>query len=274
MAEYNTKSIRYHGVLLIKTFSLIIIYAVYGLLQERIIKGGYPLITNKDGNANFHSPPLLVFCNRVMSLITGIILSLLQPTNALHYLLPKVSQPSSTSATPSSFPATVTSFIDRIRPTSPLLYYALVAGLNNAATLSQYASLSCLSFTTSTLGKSAKMVPVLIIGRFWYSKRYKCRQWVGALLVVLGIWVYLSSLPEVDSTSEGKWIAVNKTWLGILCLLAYLFFDGRTSTLQERLFGDVNRNKEETSTLVGITSGVIDQMVIKCFPPFTSLINR
>jgi drug/metabolite transporter (DMT)-like permease len=261
MTEYKRKDIRYHGVLLIKTFSLIIIYAVYGLLQERIIKGHYPPITNKYGNTEFRSAPLLIFCNRVISFIAGIILSQLQPTNALHSLLPHVSRPLSHSGTPSSFPAKVKFLIDRIRPASPFFFYALVAGLNNAATLSQYASLSYLSFTTSTLGKSAKMVPVLIIGRVWYSKRYKCRQWIGAALVILGIWGYLSSLPKVDSTGQLEWKAANKTWLGILCLLAYLFFDGRTSTLQERLFGDVNTKREGTSTLMGITSVVIDQMV-------------
>ena len=253
MAFGPSKTGGYLAPLAIKTVSLIAIYSTYGLLQERIIKGHY-----KSGDEGFEetfaSPPLLVLCNRLVSLITGLALLRFQPS--ISYL-PITSSPSLSSQT---WEQKLSALMARLKPASPLFYYALVAALNNAATLSQYASLSHLSFTTSTLGKSAKMVPVLIIGHLWYGKKYKLRQWFGAFIVILGIWGYLSSLPKSELGKDGKKKDLTTNWMGVLYLFAYLLFDGLTSTMQERLFGH-EKAAEEPSTLMGITGGIIDQMV-------------
>ena len=244
--------------LAIKTVSLIAIYAAYGLLQERIIKGRYKNTTHGEtSDGNISSAPFLVLCNRLTSLTTGLVLAGLRPANAESSLLPSTTL---NSWPPQTWTRMVSACVARLRPASPFLYYALVAGLNNAATLSQYASLSYLSFTTSTLGKSAKMVPVLILGYVVYGKRYKTRQWIGAAVVVLGIWGYLTSSPKIDMNGEEPKKVGTTNWRGIACLLAYLLFDGLTSNTQERIFGNAQLG-EETPTLMGITGGVIDQMV-------------
>jgi drug/metabolite transporter (DMT)-like permease len=244
--------------LAIKGFALIAIYAAYGLLQERIIKGHYPS-NNAATSDTFRSAPLLVLCNRLTSLASGLVLALLQPSNA-RYSLPL--QAKQDSRRHHKIIARFSALLNSIRPASPLFYYALVAGLNNGATLSQYASLSYLSFTTSTLGKTAKMVPVLIIGHLWFGKRYKRHQWIGALVVIVGIWTYLTSLPRVEKSEAEEKRAIITNWIGVLCLLAYLFFDGLTSTVQERLFNLRDAKvADEPSVIMGITSGIIDQMV-------------
>jgi hypothetical protein len=240
--------------LAVKTVSLIAIYATYGLLQERIIKGHYVSVDEGRSEDTFTSPPLLVLCNRLLSLIAGLVLVQFQPASSY---LPIAS---SSSPVRQTWNQILLARVAHLKPTSPLFYYALVAALNNAATLSQYASLSHLSFTTSTLGKSAKMVPVLIIGHLWYGKKYKLRQWTGAVIVILGIWGYLSSLPQTDIGKDGKKKDITTNWMGVLYLFSYLLFDGLTSTMQERLFGQ-EKAAEEQSTLVGITGGIIDQMV-------------
>ena len=254
---------RFRGYLLlliIKSFSLISIYALYGLLQERIMKGQY-FNTATTKLETFASAPLLVLCNRLVSLTTGLLLAQLLP---LGINLPPLPQSTTDADQPQNRASAVSGLINRIRPGSPFLHYALVAGLNNAATLSQYCSLSYLSFTTSTLGKSTKMIPVLIIDHLWYGKKYKQRQWIGALLVTFGVWGYLVSLLYENSSGQHKITNMTTTkWYGVIFLLAYLFFDGRTSTLQEKLFGDANKLVEgdESGSLMGITSGIIDQMV-------------
>jgi drug/metabolite transporter (DMT)-like permease len=254
MAFGPGKSDGYLVPLAIKTISLIAIYSTYGLLQERIIKGHYKSGNGGDSADTFASPPLLVLCNRLVSLVAGLALLRFQPSTAY---LPITS---STSPLPQTWEQRLSAQLARLKPASPLFYYALVAALNNAATLSQYASLSQLSFTTSTLGKSAKMVPVLIIGHVWYGKKYKPRQWVGAVIVIVGIWGYLSSLPTSDIGKDGKKRDHATNWIGVMYLFTYLLFDGLTSTMQERLFGH-EKAAEEPSTLAGITGGIIDQMV-------------
>jgi adenosine 3'-phospho 5'-phosphosulfate transporter B2 len=248
--------------LAIKTISLIAVYATYGVLQERIIKGHYSNLKNVilDGeppNDTFTSAPFLVLCNRLVSLTTGIVLAQIQWARSNYSPLPSNTSNSFRSKT---WCSSLSEQMSRIRPASSFLSYAIVAGLNNAATLSQYSSLAYLSFTTSTLGKSAKMVPVLILGHMWYGKRYKTRQWIGAAIVILGIWGYLTSLLSIDMNRKQQEIVPTSNLIGIACLFAYLFFDGMTSTMQERLFGQA-KGGEETSSLMGITSGIIDQMV-------------
>jgi drug/metabolite transporter (DMT)-like permease len=248
--------------LAVKTISLIAIYATYGVLQERIIKGHYKntknvILDGEPPNDTFTSPPFLVLCNRLVSLATGIVLAQIQWAKVNYSQLPTNK---STSRRPQTWCESIFEQLSRMRPASSFISYAIVAGLNNAATLSQYASLSYLSFTTSTLGKSAKMVPVLVLGHLWYCKRYKTRQWIGAAIVILGIWGYLISLLSIDMNKKQQEIVPTSNMIGVGCLLAYLFFDGLTSTMQERLFGQA-KGGEETSSLMGITPGIIDQMV-------------
>lgn len=175
----------------IKAVALIVIYAVYGVLQERIMKGHYDNPFHADAeffDGKFSSAPFLVLCNRLVSLITGLILvQLRSPTP--NSLLPWPAD--------SLMVAKLPSWLLRLKPASPLRYYAHVACLNNAATLSQYTSLAYLSFTTVTLGKSAKMVPVLILGYVGYGKKYKQREWIGVAVIMLGIWGIWCSYPRL-----------------------------------------------------------------------------
>ena len=260
--EGSGKGRGYFLPLAIKTISLIAIYATYGVLQERIIKGRYTnsksvVLDDETPNDTFTSPPFLVFCNRIVSLATGIVLAQIQWAKRYYSQLPT---PALASRRPQTWCQAISEQLSRIRPASALLSYAIIAGFNNAATLSQYSSLSYLSFTTSTLGKSAKMVPVLIIGHMFYGKRYKSRQWIGAAIVILGIWGYLTALLKIDMNKKQQETVPTSNLIGVACLLAYLFFDGLTSTMQERLFGQA-KGGEEISSLMGITPGIIDQMV-------------
>lgn len=262
MEEASGRGRGYVLPLALKTISLIAIYATYGVLQERIMKGHYnntknAILDGEPPNETFTSAPFLVLCNRLLSLATGIVLAQIQWAKANYSQLPTNA---STSRRPQKLCGLISQQLSRIRPSSSFLSYAVVAGLNNAATLSQYASLSYLSFTTSTLGKSAKMVPVLVLGHMWYGKRYKPRQWIGAAVVILGIWSYLTSLLSIDMNKKKQEIVETSNLIGVGCLLAYLFFDGLTSTMQERLFGQA-KGGEETSSLMSITPGIIDQMV-------------
>jgi drug/metabolite transporter (DMT)-like permease len=236
----------------IKAVVLITIYAVYGVLQERIMKGHYdkPFSTNLESfDGKFSSAPFLVLCNRLVSLITGLLLVQLRPPT-LDSLLPLPAD--------SLIVTNLPPWLSRLKPASPLAYYARVAFLNNAATLSQYTSLAYLSFTTLTLGKSAKMVPILILGYVGYGKRYKQREWIGVTVIIFGIWEYLVLLPEVPMSETENKKAAATNWMGWACLLAYLFFDGLTSTTQERLFKKVNISKP---LLLGLSGAVMDQMV-------------
>lgn len=250
-------------VFLLHSITLIIIYAAYGLFQERILKRPYKF-RGPSGNFEdgfFDSAPLLVVYNRLVSLITGILLVYSLPTHVTSWPLEKIDEGPEKDDIGRTQQFPLKSWIlaspHRLRPSSPLSHYALVAFLNNLATLSQYMSLEHLSFTTTTLGKCAKMVPVLVLGYLVYGKRYKRREYVGTMVVVAGIWAYLICLGATAKMTKNTSVVPN--WIGTLLLLSYLFFDGMTSTTQENLFGKAKRG--QTVSYMGLNRAVLDQMV-------------
>lgn len=62
-----------------------------------------------------------------------------------------------------------------------MYFYGAVAAANFASTYCQYDALRFVGFTTQALAKCAKMVPVLLIGRLFYKKSYKEKEYVGSL---------------------------------------------------------------------------------------------
>ena len=58
--------------------------------------------------------------------------------------------------------------------------YAAVSVSNVVATTCQYDALKYVSFPVQTLGKCAKMIPVMIWGRLMLHKRYSLREYALA----------------------------------------------------------------------------------------------
>jgi hypothetical protein len=68
-----------------------------------------------------------------------------------------------------------------------MYFYLLVATANFASTYCQYDALRFVGFTTQALAKCAKMVPVLLIGRLFYKKSYKEKEYVGFFFCRLSV---------------------------------------------------------------------------------------
>jgi len=85
------------------------------------------------------------------------------------------------------------------------------------------------------------MIPVMIIGSFISGKKYSKEDYASALLISLGSLIFLMSgsyashattTDDSSSSSSSSYYAM----FGLLLVLLYLFFDGFTSTLQEKMF--------------------------------------
>ncbi|KAI5478733.1 adenosine 3'-phospho 5'-phosphosulfate transporter 1 [Pseudohyphozyma bogoriensis] len=206
---------------------LIFIYSLYGILQERIMKGNY------DGE-RFTSSSLLILCNRVFSIAVGV--------GILYY---------KSRGTPGEFR-------ERLKPKSSFYAYAAVAVFNFLSTTCQYEALKYVSYTTQSLAKCAKMVPVLVVGYVVYKKSHKVKEWVAGGVILLGCATYLFAQPPVSKhpakhTDDSALGAA----LGTLFLMGYLFFDGLVSTTQEKVFG----KNPSSSDPFGSESPVLDQMI-------------
>lgn len=144
---------------------------------------------------------------------------------------------------------------DSLAPGAPITAYSAIAMSNMLATTCQYEALRYVSFPTQTLAKTAKMIPVMIWGTLLQSKKYKIKDYIVAAGVTLGATLFL--LTGSVTAKQAKSADKSTTVLGMVIMMAYLFFDGFTSTVQERLF-----KKREVSTwnqmlYVGLLSALV-----------------
>ena len=115
-----------------------------------------------------------------------------------------------------------------ISPAAPLTSYAAVSLSNVIATSCQYEALKHVTFPVQTLGKCAKMIPVMVWGTLISRKAYSSKDYTVALLVTTGCTVFLLGGKSESVVSKGS------SMRGGALMLTYLAFDGFTSTFQVR----------------------------------------
>ena len=113
-----------------------------------------------------------------------------------------------------------------MRPAAPLSSYIAVSLSNVIATSCQYEALKYVTFPVQTLGKCAKMIPVMAWGTLISHKAYSAKDVCVAALVTAGCTCFLLS---GQATSKG---ANQSSCPGLACMLVYLAFDGFTATFQ------------------------------------------
>lgn len=164
---------------------------VYGLLQERIMAEPY-------GEEYFDISVFLVLCNRAVAVLFAIIMIAVKR--------------------------------EQVTNMAPIWKYCLISLSNVGATWCQYEALKFVSFPVQMLGKSFKMMPVMIWGMIISQKRYSFTDWGVALLVTGGVTEFLLTGKIAPKHPHGT------SAHGIILLIVFLGLDGFTSTFQEKLF--------------------------------------
>merc|ERR1719389_1552327 len=119
---------------------------------------------------------------------------------------------------------------------APLWKYLAISFSNVYASTCQYEALKYVSFPVQMLGKSFKMMPVMIWGMAVSGKRFGLKDWMIAFAVTGGVVEFLMTGPISSQSDQG-----NSSY-GLALLGGFLALDGFTSTFQEKLF------KEHTTT--------------------------
>lgn len=172
----------------------------YGFLQERIMAEPFA----PDG-ALFKESLFLVLCNRLVTTLVALA-------------------------------ALVTMNMD-VKPVAPIYSYFAISLSNVVATSCQYEALKYLSFPMQTLGKSAKMIPVMIWGGLILRNKYGVKDYLVAGMVMAGCSLFLTT-GEIKSKKADD--SASGSIIGMLLMLGYLGFDGFTSNFQARLFKGYN----------------------------------
>jgi len=122
-----------------------------------------------------------------------------------------------------------------------------------AASPMGYFSLHFIPYPMMILSKSSKQVPVMMIGRFFYSKQYEWYKYISVAMVCIGICIftigkgYLTATTTAISSSEidispifidpnSFYQLYGKSMIGLLIIIINLGLDGVTNNEQDALF--------------------------------------
>ncbi|CAJ1331870.1 unnamed protein product [Effrenium voratum] len=167
---------------------IIVALWVYGLLQERIMSQPY------DG-VMFGDSVFLVFCNRFVAIWFGLGMATAQG--------------------------------EEVGLKAPVWRYMIVSLSNVFATTCQYEALKYVSFPVQMLGKSFKMMPVMLWGIVISSKRYALKD---RIRVADCNALFAKSAPEVgESCNVACMLPISRVRSGVSLIIASLWLIGNYS---------------------------------------------
>ncbi|KAI5479553.1 UDP-Glc/Gal endoplasmic reticulum nucleotide sugar transporter [Pseudohyphozyma bogoriensis] len=119
----------------------------------------------------------------------------------------------------------------RTSPGHLLRSYAFISLMASLAAPFGFLSLSYISFPTLLLGKSCKLVPVMVMNIVLYRRKYPMHKYVLVGMVTTGIWAFMAF-------KEGKKKGGPETssLLGLLLLGINLILDGVVNSTQDEVF--------------------------------------
>ena len=208
---------------------IVFLLGIYGFLQERIMTIPY----DKDATSECEENPgacifkwslLLVFFNRIMTVVFALIMTFVKG--------------------------------DSFLPKCPLWKYGLISFSNVLSTTCQYEALKFISFPMQTLGKSFKMVPVMVWGIIVSGKKYKYVDWIAAMGVTLGC-AGFALFGDVSSRASAGSSAAYLYAFGMCLMMGYLMSDAFTSTFQEYLFKSESTTKYNQMLYINSVSAVL-----------------
>jgi len=189
---------------------IIIMLGFYGVIQERVMSVPY-------GGELFKASVFLVLCNRIFAVMfAGTMCAVNQesPVNK-----------------------------------APLWKYFAISLSNVAATTCQYEALKWVSFPVQMLGKSFKMMPVMVWGILISQKNYSLTDWLIAAAVTGGVTEFL-----MTGSISASHAQADDSVYGLALLVGFLLFDGFTSTFQEKLFKEHQTSKYNQMLYINLGS--------------------
>jgi len=196
-------------------------YLTWGILQEGVSTVSYPSIkTGEMGRFKY-----FIFLNLIQSIITSIV--------ALIYLITKGEKIS-------------------IPRKGLIMSYFLVAFIQSLASQFGYNSLKYINYPTMILGKSCKLVPVVVMNFLLYQKKYPWNKYVTVVLVTVGVSLFTLLQPAKANAAEKT-----NSVFGIVLLLINLILDGTTNSTQDKIFSKYKITSSQMMLWMNVFSSII-----------------
>uniref|UniRef100_A0A7S4ALB4 Sugar phosphate transporter domain-containing protein n=1 Tax=Pseudo-nitzschia australis TaxID=44445 RepID=A0A7S4ALB4_9STRA len=202
--QEHTSRVQVVKRLLLCSLMLNLTFVTWGALQERMLTRRYPRHTGDYFTYSY----ALVFSNRLWTLILS--------STLMFYLKPRLSR-------------------------STVIYeYSFPSISNMLSSWCQYEALRYVSFPATTLFKSFKLGPVMLMGKLIGNKNYPAYDYFVAVVIGCGIVLFMSSTDDLRFSFSMDYLGnaevASAKWTGVMLLCFFLFFDSFTSQFQSRLF--------------------------------------
>jgi len=122
---------------------------------------------------------------------------------------------------------------------SLLLRYLQCSVFITSAAPFGFAALSYISYPAMVLGKSCKLVPVMIMNVILYRRRFAPHKYLVVLMVTTGITIFMGMGNEKSNakgSTEGKSTSSYANMIGVTYLFINLALDGATNSTQDEIF--------------------------------------
>jgi UDP-galactose transporter B1 len=110
--------------------------------------------------------------------------------------------------------------------TALLPWYLLLSIFQCLASPFGYESLKYIDYPTHILGKSCKLIPVMLMNFVLYGKIYSLKKYLIVLLITVGVSCFTLLQPK----KSGK--PTNNSLYGLMLLMVNLLIDGATNSTQ------------------------------------------
>ncbi|KAG9285393.1 hypothetical protein G9A89_010868 [Geosiphon pyriformis] len=131
--------------------------------------------------------------------------------------------------------------------------YLQVAFLQSIGSPFGYHSLKHIDYPTMILGKSCKLVPVMLMNVMLYRKKFPLYKYIVVSLITLGV----SGFMLLQPVSEKKREVMTNSLYGILLLTVNLLLDGVTNSTQDQIFHKYKVTGQQMMLFMNLFSGLL-----------------
>ncbi|KAG8886636.1 UDP-galactose transporter [Tulasnella sp. 331] len=134
-----------------------------------------------------------------------------------------------------------------------------------------FASLSHISYPTMVLGKSCKLVPVMLMNVLLYRRKFAVHKYFVVAMVTAGITMFMAFGDE-KSGKASKGVAQSSLW-GLFLLIVNLLIDGATNSTQDEIFTKYKVTGQQMMFWINIISTVVTAVLLSIPLPYIPTIH-
>ncbi|OSD07144.1 UAA transporter [Trametes coccinea BRFM310] len=142
-----------------------------------------------------------------------------------------------------------------------LRYFQCSVFITSAAPFG-FAALSYITYPAMVLGKSCKLVPVMLMNVVLYRRKFAAHKYLVVAMVTLGITMFMGFGKEKPSkASKNADLSAYTQLIGITYLLINLLIDGATNSTQDEIFARYRVTGQQMMFWINLFSTVLTSFI-------------